>query len=123
MLDHSERFEGADEPEDRGGGEVGSTCQFAHPERLVSLYETLSERTRMTDLVAINLAKTADALDAPDQSTYSAGQWATLVELAALYRAVHLYGMSDLVNGAGRICSRSPGWPRRAESRRWRVPL
>lgn len=54
----------------------------------------------MTDLVAINLARTTDALDAPERSIYSAEEWATRVELAALYRAVDLYGMSDLVNGA-----------------------
>lgn len=57
-------------------------------------------------LPPIDLDKPVDAMKAPDHSTYSEAEWKTRVELAALYRAIHLYGMSDLVNGA--IAARVP---------------
>ncbi len=64
----------------------------------------------MTDtLDPVELEKTAGAMDAPDPSRYSPAEWATRVELAALYRAIALYGMSDLVNGA--IGARVPDQP------------
>lgn len=47
--------------------------------------------------------------DSPDRSTYSAREWRARVALAALHRAIHLYGMSDLVNGA--IGARVPDRP------------
>ncbi len=59
----------------------------------------------MTDLS--DLVESGAAMDPPDRSIYSAEEWVTRVELAALYRAVDLYGMSDLVNGA--IGARVPG--------------
>ena len=57
----------------------------------------------------VDLAKTAAAMDPPDTSACSPGEWQARVDLAALYRAVHLYGMSDLVNGA--IAARVPDQP------------
>lgn len=51
-------------------------------------------------LPGVDLDKTADAMGALDRSAYSPAEWTARVELAALYRAIHLYGMSDLVNGA-----------------------
>lgn len=50
--------------------------------------------------------KTRSAMDTPPQSIYSAVEWETRVELAALFRAIDLYGMSDLANGA--IAARVP---------------
>jgi len=52
---------------------------------------------------------TARAMQAPPRSLYSPAEWATRVELAALYRAIHLYGLSDLANGA--IGARVPDRP------------
>ena len=66
----------------------------------------------MTELLpGVDLAKTADALNAPDRSSYSPAEWQARVELAALYRAIDLYGMSDLANGA--IGARVPDAPDR----------
>ncbi len=61
----------------------------------------------MTELV--DLDKTAVAMEAPDRSHYSAAEWEARVDLARLYRAIDLYGMSDLVNGA--IGARVPDRP------------
>ena len=57
----------------------------------------------------IELDKTEDAMDGPGRSAYSPVEWQTRVELAALYRAIHLYGMSDLANGT--IGARVPDRP------------
>ena len=51
-------------------------------------------------LPPVDLDKTVDAIIAPGRSVYSGAEWTARVELAALYRTIHLYGMSDLVNGA-----------------------
>ncbi len=58
--------------------------------------------TGLADLHAPDIAN-----GAPDPARYSAEEWASRVELAALYRAIDLYGMSDLANGA--IGARVPG--------------
>lgn len=57
----------------------------------------------------IDLDKTADAMKVPGRSLYSASEWQARVDLAVLYRAIHLYGMSDVANGA--IAARVPGEP------------
>ncbi len=62
-------------------------------------------------LDVVDLDKTTGAMDAPDRSLYSAAEWQARVELVALYRATHLYGMSDLANGA--IGARVPDRPDR----------
>ena len=61
----------------------------------------------MTDLVDTGTENPGPVMDAPVTSTYSSQEWERRVELAALYRAVDLHGMSDLVNGA--IGARVPG--------------
>ncbi len=64
----------------------------------------------MTDLVdAVDLDQTVSAMDAPDRSHYSPAEWQARVDLAALYRLIDLYGMSDLANGA--IGARVPDRP------------
>lgn len=64
----------------------------------------------MTDFAPqIDLDQKAHALAGPDRSVYSSAEWEVRVELAALYRAIHLYGMSDLANGA--IGARVPDSP------------
>lgn len=61
----------------------------------------------MTDtLDPVDADKAAHAMDAPDRSVYTPAEWGARVELAALYRAIDLYGMSDLANGA--IAARVP---------------
>lgn len=57
----------------------------------------------------VDLDHAAGAINAPDRARYSPAEWRTRVELAALYRAVHLYGMSDIANGA--IGARVPDRP------------
>lgn len=49
----------------------------------------------------------AAAVDMLPRGTYDEAEWAVRVELAALYRACALYGLSDLANGA--IAARIPG--------------
>ena len=64
----------------------------------------------MTDtLDPIDLDKTAEAMDAPDRGRYSPAEWQARLDLAVLYRALHLYGMSDVANGA--IAARVPDQP------------
>ncbi len=64
----------------------------------------------MTDLRAsVDVDKAATAMRGPDRRSYSDAEWRTRVELAALYRAIHLYGMSDVANGA--IAARVPDRP------------
>ena len=61
----------------------------------------------MTDVDTVDLDKTASALVAPDRANYTDAEWQARIDLAMLYRAIHLYGMSDLANGA--IGARVPG--------------
>ena len=64
----------------------------------------------MSDLLEpVNAEKTAGAMQAPDPVDCSPAEWQARVELAAVYRAIHLYGMSDLANGA--IGARVPDAP------------
>ena len=64
----------------------------------------------MTDtLDPVDLDKTADAMDAPDRDRYSPAEWQARLDLAVLYRAIHLYGMSDVANGE--IAARVPDQP------------
>ncbi|WP_419864999.1 class II aldolase/adducin family protein [Candidatus Poriferisodalis sp.] len=70
---------------------------------------THGEVTVTEQLPPVDLDKTVDAMDTPDRSIYSGAEWTARTELAALYRAIHLYGMSDLVNGA--IGARVPDQP------------
>jgi len=58
---------------------------------------------------AVGLDGTTTAADPPDQSSCTESEWRARIHLAALYRAIHLYGMSDLVNGA--IAARVPDQP------------
>ena len=58
---------------------------------------------------AVGLDGTTTAADPPDQSSCTEAEWRARIHLAALYRAIHLYGMSDLVNGA--IAARVPDQP------------
>jgi len=73
-----------------------------------SLYnETFRETREQVTVKDIESGAKAPPSEAPDHSTYSVSEWETRIELAALYRSVDLYGMSDLVNGA--IGARVPG--------------
>ncbi len=56
-----------------------------------------------------DLHGTTAAADPPDRSGYTEAEWRARIDLAALYRAIHLYDMSDLVNGA--IGARVPDQP------------
>jgi len=58
---------------------------------------------------AVGLDGTTTAADPPDQSSCTESEWRSRIHLAALYRAIHLYGMGDLVNGA--IAARVPDQP------------
>jgi len=58
---------------------------------------------------AVDLDRTSTATVATDRSRCTEAEWQARIDLAALYRAIHLYGMSDLPNGA--IGARVPDRP------------